>query len=263
MITWLLVLFLAGLIFGSFATALSYRIPRGINWKTERSECTKCHKKLKWYDNIPLLSYLFLWGKCRFCREKISCRYPLIEVFSGLIFVATYLAFYFSDSTLLSLFRNELGFMGLIFTLIVFFLCYLILIIDWENKIIPDEIIVFLSTLIITTFIILDYSNIYLHIVCAFAASFFLLSINLLTKGRGMGLGDVKLSVPIGLLLGFPYTPLWIFLSFILGAIVAIVLLMLKKAKRKDEIPFGPFLVAAFILVFLWGNTLLRLIVPL
>jgi len=187
----------------------------------------------------------------------------LIEVFSGLIFVTAYIAFYFSDSTTLSLFRNELGFMGLIFILLVFFLCYLVLIIDWENKIIPDEIIVFLSTLTIVTFIILDYSNIYTHIVCAFAVSLFLLTINLLTKGRGMGLGDVKLAIPMGLLLGFPYTLLWIFLSFILGAIVAITLLMFKKADRKDEIPFGPFLVTAFILVFLWGNTLLRLIIPL
>jgi len=261
----LLIVILLGLVFGSFATALSYRIPRSLDWVSGRSKCTKCKKDISWYDNIPIISYILLNGKCRNCKGRISLRYPLIEFCLTIVFVITYFVWiaYPQGSQVMGVYRNTLGLLSLFFLLTIFFLNFVILIIDYENKIIPDEIVFLLLTIMSSTLLIIGDKNIYLGLVCGFSVAFFLLLINLLTKGKGMGLGDVKLAIPLGLFLGYPLTLFWILLSFILGAIVAICLLVLGKAKRKSEIAFGPFMVLSFIIVSLFGSTLLRLFIPI
>jgi leader peptidase (prepilin peptidase)/N-methyltransferase len=231
----LIIVILLGLVFGSFATVLSYRIPRSLNWISGRSKCTKCKTNINWFDNIPVISYILLKGKCRNCNGKISLRYPLIEIGLTIIFVITYFAWmaYPQGSQILGIYRNSLGVISLAFLLFVFFLNYLILLIDLENKVIPDEIVFFLLAIISSVFLLTGNTNLFLGLVCGLSVALFLLLINLFTKGKGMGLGDVKLAIPIGLFLGYPLTLLWILLSFVLGAIVAVSLLALVKQKVK------------------------------
>ena len=137
-----------------------------------------------------------------------------------------------------------------------------ILIIDFEHQLIPDELIFWPYLFTLTILIMQNPDNLYLPIFTGFAASVFLLLIHLITKGKGMGLGDVKLALFGGLFFGWPQTYIWIFLSFILGAVVGIILLALKKAKLGIPIAFGPFLIASFFITFFWGERLVPIILP-
>lgn len=222
--------FLLGLIIGSFISAITYRIPKKIDFIKGRSFCDSCKKKLAWYDNIPLFSFLLYKGKSRCCEKKISIRYPLIELVSVIGAVVAWLFF------------GNLAFV------ILFFLTLCIFIIDLEHQIIPDE----LTWIILLLGLIANSQSPMTVLFSAFFLSLLLLFLHLITKGRGMGLGDVKLAVALGLWLGLEKGIIWLILAFIIGGIVASILLLLKKAKLKTKIAFGPFLIIAFWLILLW-----------
>lgn len=222
-------LFILGLIIGSFISALTYRIPRNLGFIKGRSFCDFCKAELSWYDNIPLFSYLFYLGKSRCCGKKISIRYPLIEIASAIGFVVLFL---FSLSPIYYILYTT--------SLVIF-------IIDLEHQIIPDE----LSWLILLLGLFTIHRSLFTSLFSAFFFSLLLLALYLATKGRGMGLGDVKLAIPIGLWLGLEKGMIWLMLSFIFGGIVASILLLLRKAKLKTKIAFGPFLIFAFWLTLL------------
>ena len=227
MFVYLSSLFIFGLIIGSFISALTYRIPRNLDFIKGRSFCDSCKKNLFWYDNIPLFSYLFYHGVSRCCGKKISIRYPLIELTSAFGFVVLYL---FSLSPIYY---------------ILYTISIAILVIDLEHQIIPDELSWFILLLGLINFS-------FLNIFSGFLFASVLLSLHLVTKGRGMGLGDVKLAIPLGLWLGLEKGLNWLMTSFILGGIVASILLLLGKAKMKTKIAFGPFLIVGFwIIIFL------------
>lgn len=223
------VLFLLGLLIGSFVSALTYRIPRNLDFVKGRSFCDNCKKDLFWYDNIPLFSFLFYRGKSRCCSKKISIRYPLIELASAVGIVIVWLAF------------HNLAFIFL------FFLTFCVFIIDLEHQIIPDE----LSWLVLLLGLYTTHDILYTSLFAGFFFAFLLLLLNLITKGRGMGLGDVKLAIALGTWLGLEKGIVWLMHSFIIGGIVASILLLLKKAKLKTKIAFGPFLIVAFWIVLL------------
>lgn len=218
-----------GLIIGSFISAVTYRIPRNLGFVKGRSFCDSCKAELKWYDNIPLFSYLFYRGASRCCNQKISLRYPLIELFTALGFVVLYL---FSLPVIYYLLFTS--------SLIIF-------VIDLEHQIIPDE---FSWLLLLLAFYFL-HSTFYISLFSGFLFSLILLILYLSTSGRGMGLGDVKLAIPLGFILGLSKGVTWLILSFIIGGIVAVVLLLLKRAKLKTKIAFGPFLIIAFWIILL------------
>ena len=222
--------FLLGLIIGSFISAITYRIPKKIDFIKGRSFCDSCKKKLAWYDNIPLFSFLLYKGKSRCCEKKISIRYPLIELVSVIGAVVAWLFF------------GNLAFV------ILFFLTLCIFIIDLEHQIIPDE----LTWIILLLGLIANSQSPMTVLFSAFFLSLLLLFLHLITSGRGMGLGDVKLAVALGLWLGLEKGIIWLILAFIIGGIVASILLLLKKAKLKTKIAFGPFLIIAFWLILLW-----------
>lgn len=268
---WLVIVFVLGSVFGSFIGAFTYRWPRGISIFDGRSECDVCKKKISWHDNIPLLSYIMLGGKCRKCDKKISIRYPVIEGSTAIIFSLVYY-FYNSCMTGLpgSIFYSELICTWKqntqVWSFLYFFLIASILIaifvIDFENRLIPDEL-AFIA--LFTSFLILLLSSndqFYLYLLSGFSASLFLLLINIITLGRGMGLGDVKLALFIGIFLGWQNTILWIFISFVLGAVVGVVLIIVKKAKFGKPIPFGPFLVISFFLILFWSKPISSLLMP-
>lgn len=215
---------LLSLAVGSFVSAISYRIPRGLGFVKGRSFCDSCKKELKWYDNIPLISFLFYRGVSRCCGEQISVRYPIIEL-------ATLIGFI----TLFLLSANFTFYVLYVISLLVF-------IIDLEHQIIPDE----LTWAVLMLGLMVNVQSPLVALFTAFVLSLLLLSLFLITAGRGMGLGDVKLAIGLGVWLSFIDGLKWLTVSFILGGIVASVLLLLKRANLKTKIAFGPFLIAGF-----------------
>jgi leader peptidase (prepilin peptidase)/N-methyltransferase len=222
-----MILFLLGLVIGSFIAAFTYRFPRRIQFLRGRSFCPHCKREISWFDNIPLLSFLILGGKCRNCHKKISIRYPLIELATGIGFFV----------------------IGLnLFWLVILSILITIFVIDFEHQIIPDELVFTgLAILAIQSFL---FTNLYAGFLCASI----LLLIHLLTRGRGMGLGDVKFAVLGGMIVGLKLSMIWLFLAFLTGGLTAIILVLGGDKKLKDKIAFGPFLVVA-IPLSLWLNS--------
>jgi len=233
---------------GSFLNVLIYRLPRGLPFATGRSFCPKCRKKISWFDNIPLLSFFLLKGRCRHCHSPISWRYPVVELTTGILFLLSYLSH-------LS-FLSYLLFSGLI---VVFF-------IDLEHQIIPDEVLLPLIILFFirdVTEIFASPLNTYFLILNTFAsgvgAFLFMFLIYLITKGKGMGFGDVKLAFLMGLVLGYPKIVVAFYLAFLTGALFGIILILARKATLKQRIAFGPFLTFSSIISLLWGEKILQL----
>lgn len=224
-----LILVLLGLCFGSFVSLITYRIPKGLGFIIGRSFCDSCHKQLSWRNNIPLFSFLFLGGKSRCCNKKIPIRYPIIEITSAIGFVVL-----FSLSPIYY---------------ILYTISLVILVIDVEHQIIPDELtwLVLLLSLLVPS----PYS-LFPNLFSGFLFSLLLLTLYLFTSGRGMGLGDVKLAIPLGMILGLERGIYWLMISFIIGGIVASILLLFKKANLKTKIAFGPFLITAFWIILIY-----------
>ncbi len=225
-----------------------------------RSFCDSCKKPISWYDNIPLFSYLLLQGKCRHCHKKISARYPLIEFTTALTFVSVYLLY----SMFFEIFPwlPSLGIAGIVLFCFVGFISIGIFVTDMEEMIIPDSF-VFLLFLISFLFVLFSSdTNMWQRLLVAFVSSMFFLILNLATRGRGMGLGDVKLALPLGFLLGFPVSIVWIFVSFIIGSIVGVALLVSGRATKKTRVPFGPFMIVSFWVCALFGASLIQYLTP-
>lgn len=223
-------LFLLGLVFGSFLSAFSYRFPRDISITRGRSFCPNCKSKISWYDNIPLLSFLLLGGKCRSCKKNISLRYPAVELATGIGF-----------------FLIGVNLPGLI----LFLILEAIFMIDLETRIIPDPLVFLGLSVALITF---KPDTIFPGLLSGFLAASVLLFIHLATSGRGMGLGDVKFAVLGGFVVGLSSLPVWLFLAFLTGGITGLILILLGRAKMKDQIAFGPFLVGAILLTIEWGE---------
>ncbi|HET7098813.1 MAG TPA: prepilin peptidase [Patescibacteria group bacterium] len=233
-----------GLVFGSFFSALSYRYPRGISNSKGRSMCPKCKNKISWFDNIPVYSFLLLGGKCRECKGKISWRYPIIELTTAFSFLFLYTQF--SDRPLL-----------FFYSIIVLSILILILIIDFEHKIIPDTF-VFLGISFSVVYLLLTTNGYQLvsGLSAGFLSAFLLLLLHIITKGRGMGLGDVKFAVWGGILVGLKLNLIWLFLAFLTGGVAGIILITTRRAGLKDQIAFGPFLIISIALTFFLGEKL-------
>lgn len=264
-----LILGFLGLSVGSFLSAYTYRTVHEKSVKKGRSFCDHCKSTINWFDNIPLLSYLLLSGKCRNCGKKISIRYPLIELSTAIIFATTYIVIRNCTITLpgfslkgeiICTYSDLLGVFAIPFFLLILSLLLAIFVIDFENQIIPDELV--FSAMVVTLFVkILAFQTVlYVNLLTAFSAAVFLLGINLATRGKGMGLGDVKLALLGGLLLGWPATVTWLYLSFIIGAITGTVLILAKKAKFGKQIAFGPFLIVSLFISLVVGNKISELL---
>lgn len=228
-----LLITILGLVIGSFIGALTYRHPRGISLvKKSRSFCDSCGWAIFWYDNIPLVSYLTLFGRCRKCGKRISPRYPIIEATTALAFLLI------GPSPVY---------------LLLFCLFEIIFIIDLEHQIIPDLFVFF--GFLVAAFI--PHTELFSDIFSGFAASLVLFLIYLVTKGKGMGLGDVKLAIFLGFLVGLKLNLIWLFLSFLIGGVFSFILLLLGTAKLKDKIAFGPFMIIAAPLAILFGEKII------
>ena len=208
--------FILGTIVGSFLNVVILRLKKNESILKKRSYCPNCKKKLAWDELIPLVSFLIQKGKCRKCGKKISLQYPLVEFFTGLIFI--FVVAYIFNFTLYS-------FINTLFLLI--FSCFLIVIFVYDLKyyLIPDKIIY--PAIIITflydiyiSLLVQDLSLLTSSIIAALIAGGFFLLIILISKGKWMGMGDLKIGILIGLFFGLPQTLLVLFLAFLSGAFV-------------------------------------------
>jgi len=228
-----------------------------------RSMCPRCRGKIAWYDNIPLLSYVFLGGKCHSCKKAISLRYPLIEVVTSFVFILVYLA----RQNLSGLFGNGLvfeyfgsfGVVALVFFLVTLSVLICVFVIDLEHQIILDSFSFFGFFITLLFFLAISSPTFFQNILAAFLAALFLLILHLITRGRGMGLGDVKFALMGGMIVGLSGVLDWLFLAFLTGAVVGSILIILGKAKLKQKIAFGPFLVLALVVEIFFGPVLLGL----
>ena len=235
------VLFLlaAGMLVGSFVTVIAHRVPRGEQFVTGRSRCPSCDAQIAAYDNLPVVSWIALRGRCRACGARISARYPLTELGLGLLWAITYLVIGDDNLTELAL--------GLVFCAVL----VMITLTDLEQRLIPNKIVL-AGALAGVAIALTEPSSLDERAIAAAAAGGFLLIVALLYP-RGMGMGDVKLAAMMGLYLGRAVAPA-LLIGFAAGALVGAAMMARHgSAARKRAIPFGPFLALGGI-VGLWAG---------
>jgi leader peptidase (prepilin peptidase)/N-methyltransferase len=238
-----IIIFAFGLIIGSFCNVVIYRLPQGKSIVTPGSQCGSCGSPIRPWDNIPLLSYFLLRGRCRFCKEAISTRYPTIECVAGMLFVLLYL-------------KSGLSMTFFIYALLTSALL-IVALIDLDHRIIPNIITlpgmavgVGLSMGVLPLTPLASLFGLMIG-----GAIFYLIA--LVSKG-GMGGGDIKLIAMIGAFLGLQGGLFTIFASALLGSVVGLTLMLLGKRGRKDKVPFGPFLSFGAILFMLCGDGIMQ-----
>lgn len=233
-----------GAVLGSF---LNVVINRGIADESigGRSRCPRCKTGLRWVDMVPIISFGVLRGRCRTCQDSISVQYPLVE---ALMAVLTVLLLVPVPESLL-VWMQQLLLVGVCAALVV------LLVTDWRTMLLPDTYLWWLSgfvglVLVVRGVVSGDYTGVVIAATAGAALGAGMLGLLWLgTRGRGIGLGDVKLLLPLGALLGSADTILLLFIAFMSGGAVAAVLLATKRAGMKTAIPFGPFLIGAALLI--------------
>ncbi len=278
-------IFISGLFVGSFLNVVADRIVKEKSFIKGRSECESCKRTLKTFDLVPLLSYVFLKGKCKYCKDKISLYYPLSELLTGLSFVG--LAYY------VGIFVTPINYYALviyIYFLIVACIFIILFLTDAKYRLLPNKITKF-GIIFVLVFLVFNFAYTagysyyqlknddfgkyllqsgYWHqqvfyilrsmgytAISTIAIGLFFWFLTKIKKGRAMGGGDVKLAILIGLFNGFPFNLLGIFLGFLTGAVYSIALMILRKKKLKDTVAFGPFLILGSVIAFLYGSYIL------
>lgn len=235
-----IILFFLGTIAGSFIGCVVDRLAKKEDIIFKRSYCPHCHHRLAWFDLIPIFSFAALKGRCRYCHQRIPWEYPLIEVGTGLLFVLIFML-------------EGNNYWLTIFLILVSIPLAIIFLFDLKHSLIPGQLVYPTLGAVLLFWLGLDlYQR---NKICSFSSHLsssitgllvmggFLGILYLITKGRGMGLGDVELGALLGAILGWPLSVVALFLSFFIGAILGTVLVILKRKKWKSEIPFGPFLI--------------------
>lgn len=243
--------FLFGAVFGSFMNVLIYRLPRSLSIVSPRSFCPKCKKSIPGYENIPILSFILLRGRCARCRAPISWQYPAVEALTGIVFLFLFLRY------------------GLTFDLLflLFFFCGLIVIsgVDLTHQLIPDAIS--MPGIILGILFQLTQHNLLYGIIGAVFGGGLILMIRVVGgwayKKEVMGMGDVYLTAMIGAFVGFPNIILAIFIAAVCGAVSGIIYLSVTRKQRETPIPFGPFLSLGGAVVIITRIELLNIIARL
>jgi len=261
-----LFLFILGSAIGSFLNVLIDRLATNKSI-TGRSHCDHCQQQILWHDLFPIVSFLFLKGKCRFCHKKLSFYYPIIEIITGFTFIAVYFIITNPDKAKmipdLRFWQNNIFlltvYLGIFSSLIVIFFA------DLKYQIIPDSMQLTLFIFSMFFRFVGAGHDLSLQLFSQWVLGGLLvmlpiLFLFLITKGNGMGFGDVKLSFIIGFLLGLKGGLVALYLGFIVGALGGVILILLKRKGLKSKIAFGPFLVIGMIIVMIWGPQIFEII---
>ncbi len=243
-------IFLFGLIIGSFLNVVIYRLKFGGSIVYGRSKCPQCGHILGFWDLVPILSFIFLRGKCRYCHKKISAQYPLVEITTALIFL-----YIFNQ---LSIINYQLLIQ---YCYLLFIICCLIIIFVYDLKhfLILDKILVFgavISVIFQIALFILDKNTFHFWSLLygLLIGGIFLGALYFLSRGKWLGLGDVKFGLLMAFWLGSPKVVIALFFAFVIGGILSAILLILHKKKLNSQVPFGPFLALGTLLALLWGG---------
>ena len=237
-ILYIVCFFIIGLVFGSFFCCVGLRLSTGKKFINDRSICDKCGHVLAWYDLIPVVSFILLKGRCRYCHEKVSLLNPFIEVVTGILFALSYYSFGFS--------------LDLVLSLSLVALSMIIFASDLTYMIIPDEVIIFFSiVIIILEFFLKGISGVGLSLLSGLSLFFFMYCLmmlgNALFKKESLGGGDVKLFFVLGLVID-PFLGL---VTIFLASLIALPVSLYLLYKNKEHmIPFGPFILIAFLIIF-------------
>lgn len=250
----LFLIFLLGGAIGSFLDLFISRFKKGEDFLLSRSYCEKCHHQLNFFDLIPVFSYLFLRGKCRYCKKPIPIYHFLIEVFLGFFLVFLFL-------------KIKIDFFVFFFLDLIFLLLFIVFFYDLKYYLVPDILI---YSLILITFLL----NIYLYffpqnitflnysflnkLISAFSFCLFFFFIYFFSRQKWLGFGDVKFSFFIGLFLGFPNFLVSLFFASFLGSLVGLILVLFGKKKMKSELPFCPFLIFGLIFAIFFSNPIIN-----
>ncbi len=248
--------FIFGLIVGSFLNAVIFRLHKKKSFVSGRSECMKCHTTLQPMDLIPLFSFIFLKGRCRYCSTKLSWQYPAVEFGTALVFGL--LAVHGGEVASLLLFRN------IIFAAVLI----VIAVYDWKHYLILDKVVFPSLVLSLVLAIALDWSLGYTFlsfssftlggVLTGLLISGFFLFQYVISKGTWIGFGDVKLGLLLGLILGWPEGLLSLFVAYIIGALFGLVLIAMNKKQMSSRLPFGTFLSFSAIITLIYGDSILN-----
>lgn len=255
-----LIVFILGLSVGSFLNCLIYRLETNQEFVFGRSSCPLCRQSLSWKDLIPILSFVFLRGRCRYCQKPISLQYPLVELATWILFTIVFWNFALESNLWLRL----------LYYLVISSFLIAIFVFDLKHYLIPDEIIypaIFISVIWYFGFHLAPFYtrqtitnsryDVFNEPLTAFLAAFLFFAIYLFSRGKGMGFGDIKLAFFMGFFLGFPRILVAIFLAFFSGALMGIILMIFKKKTLKSELPFAPFLVSGTFLALFFGQQII------
>lgn len=241
--------FIFGLIIGSFLNCLLYRLEKSEDFIAGSSYCPKCKHPLSWKDLIPVVSWIFLKGKCRYCKQKISIEYPLIEFVTGILFVLASL-FVFVNYTDFELFH-------LSFYLVIIASLLVIFIFDLRHYLVSEAVLLYTGIFVVIWRIIAFFleihtlNNLLFYLLAATLSALFFWILYILTNKKGMGFGDIEIVFLLGLIVGFPNIFFVIFIGSLLGSIIGLLSILFFKKSMKTALPFGPFLViGTFVMLF-------------
>lgn len=229
--------FLYGIVIGSFLNVCIYRIPKKESVVTVGSHCMSCNHKLAWYDLFPLFSFLFLKGRCRYCGTKLSAQYPLVEAVNGLLYVIVFAVHGWNlESVLYSLLVSAL---------------LVLSVIDYRTLEIPISVNAVILGIGIVHLVV-DFENWIHYIIGFFAASLFLFLCLIVTRGKGIGGGDIKLMATAGICLGWQNILLALAAGCIIGSVIQCIIIAVTKNKTKFAM--GPYLSVGIFVAMLWGD---------
>lgn len=241
-----------GLCVGSFLNVVIYRVPEGMSLATPSSHCTSCGYNLRWYDNIPILSYLILGGKCRKCKTHISIRYTLVEIANMILWVVAAILFW-KESTE-SIVYACMAMLAISVLICIFF-------IDLEHMLIFNRFTISIVVLGLVAMFFDDYTSIWDHVIGGVSGGLLFVGLYfgaiLVLKKEGFGWGDVKLVAAAGLLLGWQKLILAMLIASILGSIVLLIVKLVNKDENGKEYPFAPFIVVGIMTALLFGTPII------
>lgn len=243
-IYFIVVFFIFGTVFGSFFNVVGLRVPKGILFTSDRSYCPTCRHQLRTLELIPVISYITQKGKCRHCKSPVSSIYPLLEFSTGLLFSYAFIHLGFTTE--------------LITALLLISMLMILFVTDTSYMLIPNKILIFFLPFFLLMSILSPLDPWYDALIGATVGFVVLSGIILVSKG-GMGGGDMKLFVVLGIVLGWKATLLTLFVASLLGVFIGGAIMLIQKADRKQPIPFGPYIIVSTLLSYFHSEQIISM----